>query len=584
MPDDKKADTSAESQGFKSQGDRVEAGKVENVEANAARQATGTEVKQAQDTNPNKSTGSAGGDPRLKSLEIDFGGGNVVNKETVLTEVQAVAQAAAIKASPLKSTPLDEDGRPIVSPEVEKVNKHFFKVEVDYQAVLPEAKDPRTPYDKLCDFAKAAGARATDPKGWQDYIDGEIELGKGVWSGLNKTKEHIKSMPGEVAQAFQDGRVANFLSHPENLKDPICKLIGGALWASTHGAEFTNMALTAVGTAIVKGSAEYSKLDKFHKGEVVGDTMFAFINPSGSTEGGELALKIADKTATNVDLAVSSCMTQMKANIQIWKIINPERAQAMNQILEDFSEYIFGKPMRPAYATTGPANFPENLSTRPEGIPKVEDNPNVLKMEGKGEPFENGNPSDKPSNNPPSDLALPKPSAAFVEYVADLVKQLPEFERATLAEYNYPVKAIRRVSDRFPEKIREAACYAPEDRCIYVAEEVLKLGKWVKNEDATFQLRHEFGHFYNARTNAEGNWSDFNPFKNAFNADFDLLSKEKKAELLLGEPFKNKVASRDEVFADLYAHSRDLVSSNPYSQKMLAAFPSVLKTMKEMFK
>lgn len=570
MAEDKKPDNAAEPQSLKSQGDRVADGKVENVEATAARQASGTDVKQALDANPNKHSGSAGGDPRYGSIEIDFGGGKKATKETGLTEAAA---------SQLKATPLDEDGRPIVSPAAQEVNQHFYKVELNYQQLSPEVKDIRTPYDKLCDFAKAAGARATDPKDWQEYIDGEIELGKGIWSGLNKTKEHIKSMPGEVAEAFQDGRVANFLSHPENLKDPICKLLSGALWASTHGPEFNRLALTAVGTAIIKGSAEYSKLDKFHKGEVVGDTMFAFINPSGSTEGGELALQIADKTATNVDTAVTSCMTQMKSCIETWKITSPERAQAMNQIMEDLSNCIYGKPMRPALA----GNVPENFLNRPQSIPKVDDNPNVLKMEGKGEGgTEPARPKDSAGDSSPEGSGF-KPSPGFVAEVERLVEKLPRLEKALLAENDIEIVPVRRLTDKFPHLDNNTSGAFFEGK-VYISEEVFFRNKWQYNFDLEFMLRHEIGHAYNAKSSKIGDIISEIPGKDeylaAFRKDYELLDLGRLEEFSLKYDHITKL--RDEIFADIFAHSGDLISNNPRSIEIKKMFTHCLEWMYKM--
>lgn len=567
MADDKKPDNVVESQSLKSQGDRVADGKVENVEATAARQASGTEVKQALDTNPNKHSGSAGGDPRYGSIEIDFGGGKKATKETGLTEAAA---------SNLKATPLDEDGRPIVSPAAPEVNQHFYKVELNYQQLSPEAKDIRTPYDKLCDFAKAAGARATDPKGWQEYIDGEIELGKGIWSGLNKTKEHIKSMPGEVAEAFQDGRVANFLSHPENLKDPICKLLGGALWASTHGPEFNRLALTAVGTAIVKGSAEYSKLDKFHKGEVVGDTMFAFINPSGSTEGGELALQIADKTATNVDTAVTSCMTQMKSCIETWKITSPERAQAMNQIMEDLSNCIYGKPMRPALA----GNVPENFLNRPQSIPKVDDNPNVLKMEGQG-----SQKAGEANIKKPKSISDSLPSALFERELAKVIDTLTPYEKEFLAKHNIEIKAVKRICEATDTgSQRAAACYDRGEKVILVAEEVLEGREWKRSFDLSFMLKHEFGHAYNDLKFKSEDWLSNNSiFRQCYKKDLEQIMKEAPyifSGTKLDSKAFNAEAIRDEVFADLYAHSSGLTTRSEYSQRILKYFKNCADYMK----
>lgn len=49
-----------------------------------------------------------------------------------------------------------------------------------------------------------------------------------------------------------------------------------------------------------------------------------------------------------------------------------------------------------------------------------------------------------------------------------------------------------------------------------------------------------------------------------------------KETLQLSEKYKTINATRDEVFADLWAHSTGLASNNPYSQMMKEKFPNVL--------
>ncbi|MBX3151449.1 hypothetical protein KF728_14950 [Candidatus Obscuribacterales bacterium] len=60
------------------------------------------------------------------------------------------------------------------------------------------------------------------------------------------------------------------------------------------------------------------------------------------------------------------------------------------------------------------------------------------------------------------------------------------------------------------------------------------------------------------------------------------LPSETLDELQLSQKFKPLLKARDEVFADMYAHSTGLPSNNPYSQKLKQAFPSCLKFLEEM--
>lgn len=75
-----------------------------------------------------------------------------------------------------------------------------------------------------------------------------------------------------------------------------------------------NKAVENVGIIILKASERYAALPNREKGHVIGQTMFSLVNPEGSTEGGKLALQIADGVATKVDIAVMKTIAQsMKA-------------------------------------------------------------------------------------------------------------------------------------------------------------------------------------------------------------------------------------------------------------------------------
>jgi hypothetical protein len=97
-----------------------------------------------------------------------------------------------------------------------------------------------------------------------------------------------------------------------------------------------------------------------------------------------------------------------------------------------------------------------------------------------------------------------------------------------------------------------------------------------------FELRHEFGHAFNAKAHPLGDWiSDRPAFREAFRQTLAKLTPEQLDELRLSAKYKSLVEARDEVFADMYAHSTGYESNNPYSQKMKAAFPSCLRYLSE---
>jgi len=79
-----------------------------------------------------------------------------------------------------------------------------------------------------------------------------------------------------------------------------------------------------------------------------------------------------------------------------------------------------------------------------------------------------------------------------------------------------------------------------------------------------------------------GNWlSNTIGFARVFAQDFKNLSPATKDQLKLSNEHKDLELARDEVFADLYAHSLGTESNHIYSKLMKQHFPTVLKFFEE---
>jgi hypothetical protein len=87
------------------------------------------------------------------------------------------------------------------------------------------------------------------------------------------------------------------------------------------------------------------------------------------------------------------------------------------------------------------------------------------------------------------------------------------------------------------------------------------------------------GIFFNAKANLEQYMSDVKPFRTLFQKDLQNIPENVLDSLQLS---KDSVAARDEVLADLYAHSKQLHSNNAYSQLIKQWFPNALKVVEEM--
>lgn len=236
-------------------------------------------------------------------------------------------------------------------------------------------EDQRDAGQKLQDFMQAAAKRATDPEGWKTWAQSEINKFSGVWEGLNEVKEESKSAAAAGWKAMTDGSVVRFLSHPNAINEPLFKTVSNVFDAMGKDPSATNKALEALGNAVVKASDDYSKMPDHEKGKVWGKAMFAMINPEGSTEGAEAALKIADKVATHIDKAV---MDTVQQSLKAIAEAAPEVAAQTKQMLYDYlkSKGLTGPELE--YAGV-PKGYFDEMNKAP--VPAKDDN--VLAMSGK---------------------------------------------------------------------------------------------------------------------------------------------------------------------------------------------------------
>jgi len=211
--------------------------------------------------------------------------------------------------------------------------KGMFALGMDYE----ERRDTRTPSEKLSAFTQAATKRATDPEGWKTYFQGEIDKAIGIAEGLNIAKEETKSAAALGWKALTDGTVANFLAQPNAINDPLFHAVGSTLDAMSKDPNAINHALERLGNMIQEGSEQYSSLPKREQGQVIGKFMFGMGNPEGSTEGAELALKIAGKVGTKLDQAFLKTVQESLQSIELSAYTSPQLAQQTKQI---FFEYL----------------------------------------------------------------------------------------------------------------------------------------------------------------------------------------------------------------------------------------------------
>ena len=127
-------------------------------------------------------------------------------------------------------------------------------------------------------------------------------------------------------------------AQPNAMNDPLFHAVGGALDAMAKDPNATNKALDSLGTIVMNASENYTAAPNREKGHVIGETMFALVNPEGSAEAGEAALKVANKVATRVDAVV---MDGIKKSLQVTEDLaktSPGMAQQSKQMLLEYTQ------------------------------------------------------------------------------------------------------------------------------------------------------------------------------------------------------------------------------------------------------
>ena len=228
--------------------------------------------------------------------------------------------------------PAEQTGQVLDYKPQEIIKGKSFALGMDYE---DKPLDTRTPVEKLGDFMQAAAQRAADPQGWKAWAQGEINKFQGIGAGLNEAKDETKAAVAAGWKALTDGTVVEFLSQPNAINAPVFKTVANAFDAMSKDPEAVNHAFEALGKVVMKASEGYSNLPEYEKGKVIGKVMFGMVNPEGSTEGAQAALKIADQVATHVDKAVWDTIDM---TVKSLKDMAPDVAEQTKKMLFDYMQ------------------------------------------------------------------------------------------------------------------------------------------------------------------------------------------------------------------------------------------------------
>lgn len=171
------------------------------------------------------------------------------------------------------------------------------------------------------------------------------------------------------------------------------------------------------------------------------------------------------------------------------------------------------------------------------------------------------------------------PSKNFRIEFAKVVDRLEPQIKEYLREKGVEIKACRRVVDEFPnQKPTAMGCYSIKEKCIYIAEEVKRGNSWIKNFDVDFNLRHESGHAFSYTFRDYEQLSSSAKFAKTFADEAKQVPKEVFRTLNFEvDTLKGIEYSREEVFADSFAHATGCKTYNYYSKLIREYFPNCRK-------
>lgn len=144
------------------------------------------------------------------------------------------------------------------------------------------------------------------------------------------------------------------------------------------------------------------------------------------------------------------------------------------------------------------------------------------------------------------------------------------------------IKPVRRMTDVPGADINMGGGYRANE--IYLPEEIMQNGHWVKNDDLSFRLHHEVGHAFNEASGELSGIpiSDKRAFREAFKKDLSNAPKEILRQLQLSQ---NQTEARDEIFSDLYSHINSPTPSNArYSQLIRSVFRNCFEHLSKEIK
>lgn len=493
-------------------------------------------VNEIQNANPDRHSGSAGGD-QDHSLEI-IGFGATVSRQTKLTEKDLAKDLARDLTRDLAI-----DGTAPNEPYV-------LKGRVVEDALTPQAvleKIAALPLDKQVQVVGAGIAayqQELDHQRFRIFVGTVAGVGDGV-VGLAEGLEGLGKAVCEVAQFSRevmdnDPRAADRAAKAGEVVGKV--LVGGVrLW------QVTDAYLGDIGA-----TGDYAKplKDIAWLGQQI-DQRWQAMSPE---EKSKLTAKLAVENLAG--LAVGFGTTKLAKSMKV--------TEALEQLGADASQLGSGAREKAGKFISNVLDelMPQEIAVTPDGQriaiprtprelsagtpePKSPRDTAMFSMSddlGEASKIPNKGPIAKADSTEPSsarirdsdaeiEAVLSKfvPSEKFLRNLELAVESLDPFEIAHLEKHSIRVQGLRRISDLYPLAARgTAAVFDLKNNTIFVGEEVMQAGSWVRNSDIMFVLRHEFGHAYNVTYFVDRKpISDLREFRKVFDSDLLMLTRDR---------------------------------------------------------